>query len=345
MQVNNFNFLRLIAACMVVLTHSYPLTGKVESDLISQLTLGTLSFSHLAVSIFFCISGFLITKSAINSKHFLSFFGKRILRIIPALFIVLLLESFVLGPFVTSLSLKTYFSNSQTYGHLLSSLLYVQNYFLPGVFDENPQHAVNGSLWTLMYEFSCYFICFIIVQSSLIKKKMVLTSILLGLLFIRILLGDKFFWFNYSTPYLLGHNILYSFEWFFYFLCGMIYYLYFKSININFKLVIFLLLIYSIFILLDFEGMLKIMNYILIPTLIFFFAFIKGKLNSFGKKADLSYGIYLYAFPIQQLIVYLFHEKIEMELLSLLTIIMSIPLAFLSWHLIEKQALKLKKLF
>lgn len=73
-RANNFDFLRLLFASAVVITHSYPLSGMLESDILSRMTSGQISFAYLGVKGFFIISGFLIFKSLLRCDNLLDFY-------------------------------------------------------------------------------------------------------------------------------------------------------------------------------------------------------------------------------------------------------------------------------
>ena len=219
---NNFDFIRLVAAILVIISHSNALLGDKELDLWAKLTLGTLSFSHLGVAIFFIISGYLITQSSQNSINWKSYLWKRLLRLIPGLIVVLLLCAFVLGPLATTESVPDYFRNKETYQFLFSTFLYIQNYSLPSVFTQNPIPAVNGSLWTLAYEFTLYIAVLFCFLSGYLKKRKLLLFFWIVFFLFRAYLGEKYFWYSYASPYTLNLNMMYLFEWSFYFLSGML---------------------------------------------------------------------------------------------------------------------------
>ena len=148
---NNFDLIRLIAAAMVVFAHSFILLeGKHDHEPIFAMTGGVTGAGQVGVDIFFVISGFLITKSFQNSISVSDYALKRLLRIFPALVVLLLITVFVFGPLVTSQSMLEYFSTPSTYSYLTNVRLLRLQYELPGVFTDNPYpRAVNGSLWTL----------------------------------------------------------------------------------------------------------------------------------------------------------------------------------------------------
>lgn len=187
---NNFNLLRLCAAIGVVVTHSYALLGYPERDFLNRLTHGLVSFSQLGLYSFFVISGFLVYASLTRSSSVASFFSRRALRIFPALCTVIVLTVFILGPLATNLSLGAYATHPDTYRYLEGMLLYKFHYTLPGVFTQNPYpDAVNGSLWTLPHEWTCYVV--LAGAYGLLKRypRLMLAGATLGALAIRTLVG------------------------------------------------------------------------------------------------------------------------------------------------------------
>lgn len=341
---NNFDFIRLFAAILVIITHSYTLKGSNDVDVLFKLTSGSIQFSHLGVAIFFVISGYLITQSSISSPSWKSYFWKRILRLLPGLFVVLSLCVFVLGPIFTTLPIKNYFANGETSKFMLSVFIYFKNYSLPGVFENNPVDAVNGSLWTLAYEFTLYVFVMIAGQIGLVKRRNILLLIWVLFLGIRIFLGNRYFWFSYASPYTFGLNIKYLFEWSFYFLSGILFFHYRDRKIIDFRIIVCLFLTYTIFALWKQTEILNILNYLLIPFLIMYFSFLPSKVSKLAKFGDFSYGIYIYAFPVQQTLIYVNNNRISVVTLILLSVLITLPFAVLSWHFIEKKALKLKHL-
>ena len=348
MRTNNFDILRLLASSFVIITHSYALSGNGETDFLSYYSKGTISFSHLGVAIFFVISGYLILNSAIFSCSAKSYFWKRLLRILPGLLVVLLGSVFILGPILTSKSAYSYFMNIETYKHFYTISIYnIGHLNLPGVFSENHNSAVNGSLWTLQYEFTCYllvaFLVFIIKSE---KIKLTYLVYFLFFLFIsaRFLLGDRYFWFNYSSPYLFNLNIMYLTEWFIYFTAGMVLYFIKDKFNYFNWLTILLLGLFIILVSFNYLSFARLALYFLVPVVVYYFAFLVKSIQIPTQIGDISYGMYIYAFPIQQTILN-FYPSIKVEYLIFVSIICTIPFAFLSWHFIEKRALKFKNLY
>jgi peptidoglycan/LPS O-acetylase OafA/YrhL len=342
--LNNFDFIRLIAALLVIITHSYTLKGSKDVDFLSKLTSGSIQFSHLGVATFFIISGYLITQSFISSNTWKSYLWKRILRLIPGLTIVLILCAFLLGPILTVLTLNDYFLSNETYKFLLSDLIYFKNYSLPGVFTDNPIKGVNGSLWTLSYEFTLYILVMVGGFLGLLKKRYILLLLWLIFFIVRIILGDRFFWFNYASPFTLNLNVLFFFEWSFYFLSGMLFFLFKDKRILDWKVLVVLFIFYTVFAVMKNSEVLNIMNYFFVPYLVMFLSSIPGKLNNVSKLGDFSYGLYIYAFPIQQLLIFGSNNNISILNLIIFSILCTLIFAAGSWYLVEKRALKFKNL-
>ena len=154
---NNLNLVRITAALAVLVTHSFALTLGPKAEPLRQhlgTTLGT-----IAVDVFFVASGFLVTISLAKRQSILEFVMARALRILPALFAMLLLSVAVLGPAFTALPLADYFADRRVATYLVKGATLVTGieFELPGVFLRNPYPAVvNGSLWTLPWEVAMY---------------------------------------------------------------------------------------------------------------------------------------------------------------------------------------------
>ena len=150
MHKNNFDIFRLVFATLVLITHSYSLTGLPEHDFLYNMTSGQISCSSLGVKGFFIISGYLIFQSVLLSKNWVDYIIKRILRIYPA-YIAVLIFAIILGFFISDLSANQYFSDLAMFLPL--------HYQIDHVFSTNVyKDAINGSIWTIPYEFLFYLI-------------------------------------------------------------------------------------------------------------------------------------------------------------------------------------------
>lgn len=299
---NNFSLIRMVAAFLVFAGHMFVLMGKDTPQLLLQ------KIQWLGVIIFFVCSGFLITQSWERDRNYFRYLIKRIMRIFPALIVYCLLTACVIGPAISMLPLRDYFQHSLFKDYLKNIILYI-TYFLPGgVFEGNPYpNAVNGSLWCLSIEFMMYiFVPLIYEWGKLLKGRVivVITSIVCLLSIVWELYFQDIRIIFYAMD--LG-QILSIIP---YYLLGMMV----ASLKINKKSFSILtgcvlMIVYSA------SGINSIvvsnfLEFILIPYIIFSIAFAdKGKLGKICEKYELSYGIFLYGFMIQQLIIYLLYKR------------------------------------
>jgi len=330
---NNFDFLRFVAASLVIFSHSFVLLNGVSWDPYISIS-GYEGFGSLAVNIFFVISGFLITKSWFDNNKWHEFIKKRILRIFPALFVVVFLTTFLLGPLVTNLSIGEYFSNSGTYDYLKNAILQIR-FFLPGVFFDNPfSGGVNGSLWTLPIEFALYFGVLIYGILNLFRFNILI------ILLHCILVGT--YCLNRSGIYFLDMDLqtLNIIRLSAYFIIGSIFYIFREKIILNIFVFVFFL---SILILTFNTKLGLLVSYLALPYLIFFISFYKNNIfENFSSKGDYSYGLYIYAFPVQATLVHFFVGKLNTLSFFIFSFFITYFFAFLSWHLVEKKFLKMK---
>ena len=112
---NNYDFLRIFAAFCIIFFHSFGLLGKAAAEPLVKFSNGRINFSFIGLCIFFCISGYLIAKSAVKSPSIVNYLWKRLLRIQPLLIVTCFVTVFLIGPVFTSLSFKSYFSDFHTY--------------------------------------------------------------------------------------------------------------------------------------------------------------------------------------------------------------------------------------
>lgn len=334
---NNFDFLRFFAATLVILGHSYPLLG-LSGDPLIRLSHGTLALGPLGLAIFFVISGLLITKSWNDSPSLIQYFKKRILRIFPGLFIATLFSVLIVGPLVTSYPINDYLKNFQTWDYVRNAFMQTRMN-LPGVFNNNPINAVNGSIWSLPVEFWLYiFISLFGVLKIFTKTRLLIPIISLLVMFFQMFVLTRA---EYRGLVFVGISAKDFFGLAVYFFIGSSIYLYQKYFIFDFRIAI----LATIALLVSFSAH---YGYLILPLslsyLIIFFAFDSNFscFRHFGKYGDFSYGMYVYAFPIQQTIVHFLGTKMEIIPFFGSSFITTTMFAVLSWHLIEKKALKLK---
>ena len=339
---NRFDFVRLIAAWLVLYSHSYVLSASKEIELISKY-LKFDTAGGLAVGVFFSISGYLVFKSLKNSNSLKIFIIKRALRIYPALILSVLFSVFVVGIICTELSIQEYLTNRKTLSYLKTITGFNIKYELPGVFENFPEKSVNGSLWSIAIELRCYLVLGIIslLPFSMKLKLWISVTILSSLLLFRPIEAPS----DLSIKFL---GLSYDFNKFgLMFTLGCLIASYEKHKNFQYIKIIGLISASILIIISNLEiskFTLIAYNY-LIPFIFIWIGLYFTLLPKIPDKiGDISYGLYLFSFPIQQLLIYL---ELSSNLVNfiLLSTILSVFLSAISWQLVEKPFLNLKHKF
>lgn len=332
---NNFDFLRLVFSSAVILSHSFPLTGKDE--FFASITNGQLGLGSLSVDIFFILSGYLIFTSLKYSKTIKNYIWKRILRLYPAL-IILMLISLAILPFLYKGN--SIFSEKEYWTYLPNNLsLYRVQFPINGIFESNPYpKTINGSLWSLSYEFTMYIVLVLLFPFK--KSKYIFYIVLLCFIasYSLYIFKPNFLskLFNYIY---LDTKELYRLST--YFLAGsLLYFVKFEKFNnLYTRISLLILLLLSLYF-----TQFKVIAPLTLPVLILLIGTLKTKyISNIGEKfGDISYGVYIYGFLVQQIFMnYLNLNVIELTIYS---IIITYFLAYLSWHYVEKPMQKYKNL-
>ncbi|MDU8946300.1 acyltransferase family protein [Ovoidimarina sediminis] len=331
---NNFNLIRFLAATGVLISHAYPLTLGPSAIQPLERIVGE-PLGHLSVLTFFAVSGLLITQSFDNSSRFSRWLAARALRIFPALLVVLVLTALILGTSVTNLSLEEYFGATDTLSYVPSNLsLYFLQPALPGVFTENPfPEAINGSLWTLNHELTCYAgVAALGLIGGIASRKLGLLLLAAATVFTILIVEFG------EVAGLPGRMMALAFLAL-PFVMGSIVYLLRDRIRLSGWAVIPLLALAFATTSLPFHH--TVLSMATVYT-VFYLAYVPaGRVRRFNGLGDYSYGIYIYAFPFQQLGSFLFPGMSPVENMAF-ALPLTLIAAILSWHLIEAPALRLK---
>ncbi|WP_028101452.1 acyltransferase family protein [Pseudoduganella violaceinigra] len=184
---NNFDLLRLIAAAAVIVGHAAVISGdRGAHDPVMDLMHFEYSGS-LAVKFFFLLSGLVVTNSLLRNAGLGRFIAARIARVFPALLVVLLLSAYVMGPLLSTLPAGSYLSSRETLAYVSRNALLHSSYLLPGVFDNAPEHGVNGSIWTIPMEMLCYLGLAIAAGLGLTRSKIVFSLATVGVVTLLLL--------------------------------------------------------------------------------------------------------------------------------------------------------------
>ncbi|MFO1150482.1 MAG: acyltransferase [Alsobacter sp.] len=335
---NNLNLLRFCAASMVILGHAYPLTrAPGATDPLGRFGLG---FGGLGVCIFFVISGFLISQSFERRRSSASFWRARVLRIWPGLLVSSLFTAFVVGSLATNLPRSAYLADPDTWLYPLRAMLLrplADGLFLPGVFERNPfPRLPNGSVWTLYYEVLCYGLVAVVGLLAPLVRAPKLPLVLVAAVAIFVLYG--------LSPPALAIELKPPLSYYVAFLCGMVAYEGRDRLPLARRW-----LAASGAAILLFSGLAYFKVpladvFIIVPVayVVLYVAFWpRLYVRAFNEVGDYSYGIYVYAFPIQQLLS-MWIPGIYALTNAALAFVMTLVPAVLSWHFVEKPSLALK---
>ena len=335
---NAFDFLRVAAALAVLLSHSFPIVGLQEPTPVAGLTMG-----KLAVAVFFAISGYLVCQSWQTDPHVGRFAARRALRIFPGLLVMLLLTVLVLGPALTEVRLSEYFGAGATRKSLLYGALGLGSFPLPGLFEHNPMPGgVNGSLWTIKYELLMY--CLLALLGRLtgrVTPGWILAALSGAACWIVLWLAGVP---SLSVPgmWRLGlevyvDRIAYLSVYFF---AGVGLYMMRQKVPLSWSAVavgvVSLLLV-------DNANFAMLVSWLVVPYSAICFAVRAPALFTRLKGHDYSYGVYIYAFPVQQACANIgMQHGYGWGGVTLTSLAATLALAAVSWYFVEEPALRLK---
>ena len=328
---NSLNALRLLLAAAVLVSHSWPLSGHEPEPNLGGANLGT-----WAVLGFFGISGYLITRSRLSGRPAFDFYRARALRIMPALVVALLVIAFVLAP------LSQLLDSAAVWDPLSSVTFVARNLFLyppapfaqPGIADTlaNVPYPLlwDGPLWTLFWEGCCYL--GIGVAASILPRRALPVAAVIGFAVLTLLSVAGAF--GAPVPDLALRVMPMVLAFF----GGMLVLLFGDSIRQNSVTVGGALLLVVAAVALDLVPALA-------PLPLTYLLLVLGNvlpLTKVGAQYDMSYGVYIYAWPVQQMIALAGGAALPLPVYILLVSLGTLPLAFLSCWLIERPALRLK---
>ena len=334
---NNFNLIRILAALAVLVGHSFPIAlGKGAGDPVAGLV--GISLGGIAVDVFFVTSGFLVTGSLLSRDRLLDFFWARALRIFPALTVMVMLSVFGLGLYFTTLPTTAYLSDPKSLNYLVKNIILFRDvvWDLPGVFESNPfKSAVNGSLWTLPKEVKLYTLLGVIwFLVGVIAKNRTSTfgSTVIGFT----ILGAAVVGYNVFLP---GPNVV-NWHLFFMFFIGSAFY------TLRGRVVLSRGMFWLVVMVLAFSAIHRqafLFVYVLtLGYVVLYVAYVPtGYVRLFNRAGDYSYGVYIYAFPVQQSVAALVPGISIWGMIAIASAV-TLVLAVLSWHWIERPALDLR---
>jgi peptidoglycan/LPS O-acetylase OafA/YrhL len=331
-RTTGFDYLRLGLAIAVVCSHSIDVSyGYDYAVLIENGAMRP--FIGIILAMFFALSGFLVAGSLERCRSLVSFMGLRLIRLVPALAFETALAALVLGPWLSTLPLLAYFQDPLFARYFLNIAGDIQ-YLLPGMFATNPwPDTVNAQLWTLPYELACYLALFVLALFGIHRHRQMFGFIVVAL---NVALATKYMVVGQwaKGPTLTGDALVLCF------LYGITFYLYRRQVLHELRLAIAAAVVCVVLL------VHPATNYLAPVFAAYLTAFLgllrPAKIPLIGS-GDYSYGIFLYGFPVQQAVIYLLGPVSHNWMLNILiSLPVTVGLAILSWHWIEKPALALR---
>jgi len=325
---NNFTLMRLALALAVVVSHAFSVASGTLSDEPLVVSTGFTLGEH-AVNGFFAISGFLVTMS-FDRRGWRDYSIARTLRIVPGLVVATLVVGIGIGGIMTTLPLDDYLTSPGLRRFLTATLTtFKSNIALPGVFAGNPFTFPMGTVWTLKYEVLCYAGVLVVGLASLLRL-LILSSCLVVAPAVALAILD-------ATMPALPKGIETALRLPLIFACGAALYVWRDRIHLSGAIVAAAFL----------AAWLSVGTPVYQPILFIgsaygvLWACLVPTRPGWDPAADLSYGTYLYGWPIQQALHALFPAAAALVLLGP-ALAVTLAVAALSWFGVEKPALRLK---
>ena len=330
---NAFDALRLFAALLVIFGHAFRLTGEA-----GPMFAGA-GVATTGVKIFFVVSGYLVAQSYMRDADPRRFLQRRLLRIVPGLAAVVLLTVFVLGPALSALPASVYLADPRSWLYLANLAFYPAD-ALPGLFGANiAPGEVNGSLWSLPPEISMYLLLPALAGLSLaLTRAYRVFALAAGLITVVALLVI-------ASPELRGWLVYGTRVWAWFsvapfFLVGACYA--FLGWDRHLNRAVALALLALLLVMPTVPILTEFLLIVALPYIVLAFGVAPAPLGgALTRHGDFSYGLYLYAFPIQQTLVAFGTPGGALGNFALAALLAG-GCAALSWHLIERPALRLK---
>jgi peptidoglycan/LPS O-acetylase OafA/YrhL len=334
---NSFGLVRLMAAMAVVLSHAYVITGGPQTLQPFEALTGYPLGAH-AVHVFFTVSGLLVAASFERRPSVVAFGAARFFRIYPGLVAATVSVFIVCALFASTADFETIIKGSIT-GYFAKILIGLAGSgTIPGVFEALPETGVNTPVWTLKYEVMCY-ICLAIVMAFVVKTRIISAAqaacIIIIICTIWLLQGKA-----YNDAGFFDHIARFSFA----FWCGVLAWYLRGKIAVVWQV---LVILFALTVLMIYFHTPLVPHFLMLLSgyLALFIAQHRfGGMVSFTEKNDLSYGVYILGWPVQQMLM-LYGLGTTPVTNTALAWIVVLPMAFLSWRFIEKPSLRLKDRF
>jgi peptidoglycan/LPS O-acetylase OafA/YrhL len=330
---NNIQLLRLLSAASVIAFHSYAFTGHMENDPVWRATSDT-NFGALGVRCFFVLSGFLVTQSWLRHPRLPAFLAARVLRIYPALFAAVALTILLAG-LSSPLPWSRFLFDPITIDYAWRNALAWQVRFdLPGAFATNPfPGGSNGSLWTLPIELRLYVGVAIAGIAGILVRRNLCAAVFVALVAL-FALKPEWLPLEPNDPGVPELALLFG--------LGSLAYVWRSTLPLSLAATVAAILFYAWNPLGFGRGPVATLILCYLVLVLAYHPWLKWR--AFNRIGDYSYGLYVFAFPVQQTIVFRMPSLTPGELFAF-SFLATLVLAVASWHVLEKPALRLRSRF
>lgn len=335
---NAFDKIRWAAATAVLLSHSFPLIGLPEPMICGD------SLGKLAVMVFFAVSGYLVCQSWDRDPNLLRFGQRRALRIMPGLVVATLVTTLGIGAIVTTLPLGDFVTDRATWGYVASNALLVAGVDrVPGAFEHSSQPIFNGSLWTLRYEVTMYAVLALGALAVRLRAAC-LALFVAGLATLAWLSWRGVDHYTLPMPGLwkigLQFDAVRLVKLGTAFFCAASLYVMRHHVALRWRHALLLMIALGV----GTGGPLgPVLLALTVPYVTLVAAFRSPAALRSAWDNDLSYGIYVYAYPVQQMVTqYALAHGHRWPWAFGVSLLVTLGLAALSWKLVEQPALQHK---
>ena len=325
---SGFDYMRVALAVLIIVIHSIFSSYGNDDEIWGSAWRAPIA---LLLPMFFSLSGFLVAGSLERCETLVSFLGLRVLRLGPALAAEVFLSALVLGPLVTELPLREYFSNPELFSYFWNMVGDI-HFSLPGVFLHNPSPSiVNGQLWTVPIELKCYVAISIVSIVGLVRRRALF-------LFAIVALHLFLIWYSIRHPgnaigSLSDRILVISF------LVGILFFQYRDRIRWSAGLFVIALAASLYLMALSFGDRFSTVPVTYVTV---YLGLMNPRRSRLLLGGDYSYGLYLYGSPLQQTVAWIGPSLQHWYWNILISLPSAALLAFASWRLLEKPTLGLR---
>ena len=322
---NGFDVLRLLFALLVAIAHG------ISAHTGEQPRIGLSGIGDFGLDGFFVLSGFLVTRSWFRLESFPRFAWHRFLRIMPGFWVCLVVVAFVAAPVAAALQgmspLQAFTGTPSAWTYVLENAgLLIVHYDIAGILADLPKESsFNGSLWTLAFEAFCYAIVGVLGALGLLRRRPALVPAAAAVLLALTAMQEA------GLPVLLNERVI---RLVLMFLLGAVAYLYADRIPLRGGLVagaagLFLM---SLALFDDYRVLGAV-------PLAYLYLWAGTSLPAIRMRTDLSYGIYIYHWPLQQILMLTALAAAPTAVFVPVSIALAVLPAAASWYLVERPAL------